>query len=66
MSQMNFLEITHANNGRRIFLVPNLVYAIYYSDADKSTHVVSNSGTFMPAKESVEELKAALSKALGE
>lgn len=63
--QLSFLEITHANNGKKLFIVPSHVYAVYLGE-DKSTHVVSHSGTWLPARESVEEVKQALSKALQE
>ncbi len=56
-------EFTHANTKKKVLLLPTNVFTVYASD-DKSTHIVSISGTLLPAKESLEEVRQELEQAL--
>jgi len=55
-------RLHHANHQnedgspREIFISKPLVFATYYSDADKATHVVSTAGAIIPVIESPDEV----------
>ena len=57
------LEFTHANNERKILLLPTSVFTVYASE-DKSTHIISIAGTLAPVKESVDQVRREIEQAL--
>jgi hypothetical protein len=63
--QTRMVEFTHANNKKKVLLLPTNVFTVYYSDESKSTHIVSHSGTLFPALESLEEVRREIESALG-
>lgn len=48
------LKLTHANTKRDIFVASPLVFACYYSDASKCTHVLASGGAIIPVTETPE------------
>jgi hypothetical protein len=53
---MTPLKFTHANLNTPIYLVKVLIFAWYYSEAHKSTLILSAGGAMVPVKESVEDV----------
>ena len=64
MNQLKFVEFNHANLNKPVMLLPSQVWVVYYSDASKSTHIVSIAGNLVPVRESVEEVTREVTKAL--
>jgi hypothetical protein len=62
--QLRMVEFTHANNKKRVLLLPLTVFTVYFSDEAKCTHIVSHSGTLFPALESPEEVRREIESAL--
>ena len=65
MEDLIIARLHHANHKnadgthREILISKPLVFATYYSDADKSTHVVSTAGAIIPVVESPEDVAKA-------
>lgn len=59
-----FIELHNHNNSATLQVVTNKVFAVYYSMAAKSTHVVSDAGGVVPVAETVDEVKKRLNAAL--
>ncbi len=51
---MKLLTLTHANHKKPIYVDGALLFAWYYSEAHKATHIVSTAGAILPVSESVE------------
>ena len=62
MEDLIVARLHHANHQnadgshREILISKPLVFATYYSDADKATHVVSTAGAIIPVVESPDEV----------
>ena len=63
MSQI-FIELQNHNSSATLNIVANKVFAVYFSMAAKSTHVVSDAGGVVPVAETVDEVKERLAAAL--
>lgn len=64
--QLSFAELTHANTKKRVFVLPGQVLAVYHSEANACTHIISSAGTVIPVTESVEKTTREIINALGE
>ncbi len=50
---MTHVQFTHANNKVPVYVTREHVWNVYFSDAQKSTFIVSHAGAIIPVVESV-------------
>lgn len=57
---MRLVKFTHVNNQQVIEIVAEKICGFFHSPAHQATFIVSDGQTVFPAKESVDEVRAAL------
>lgn len=50
------LAFTHANNSKPIYVARPLIFSVYYSEANKATHIVANGGAIIPVSEPLDKV----------
>lgn len=57
------IKLTHANTKQEIYVATRLVFAYYYSESNRCTHVLAAGGAILPVKQSPDEIRTMMSSA---